>query len=34
MKLKITLLLLLIAVPFINYSQTVSGVATTTGCPG
>lgn len=33
MKLKITLLLLLITVPFINYSQTVSGVATTTGCP-
>lgn len=33
MKLKITLLLLLITAPFINYAQTVSGVATTTGCP-
>lgn len=33
MKLKITLLLLLITAPFINYAQTVSGVATSTGCP-
>lgn len=33
MKLKITLLLLLITAPFINYAQTVSGLATSTGCP-
>jgi len=33
MKLKITLLLLLIALPLITYAQTVSGVATNTGCP-